>query len=141
MTERRDLEDGRAWLLARLDGGVHPLDGLDPNAARTTIAQLQGLEPEPWTAAWGALADRFAAAAEHAEGTQVRREALMQAYRAAFMGRYPTLNHPLKERLCPGDPKTARVFDGGHMGEGPVIATIGAWLDGHLRSRAPRDSG
>jgi pimeloyl-ACP methyl ester carboxylesterase len=31
-----------------------------------------------------------------------------------------------------GDPKSARVFDGGHMGEGPVVATIGAWLDQRL---------
>jgi esterase FrsA len=32
-----------------------------------------------------------------------------------------------------GDPKTARVFDGGHMGEGPVVPTILAWVSGHLR--------
>jgi pimeloyl-ACP methyl ester carboxylesterase len=99
VTERRDLEDGRGWLLARLDRGVHPLDGLDPDAARATIAQLEGLEPEPWTAAWGALSDRHAAAALQAPTTAARRDALMQAYRAAFMGRYPTPNHPLKERM------------------------------------------
>ncbi|MGH2891661.1 MAG: alpha/beta hydrolase family protein [Solirubrobacteraceae bacterium] len=66
---------------------------------RATIAQLEGLEPEPWTAAWGALADRFVADAEQTESTEARREALMQAYRAAFMGRYPTPSHPLKERM------------------------------------------
>ena len=27
-----------------------------------------------------------------------------------------------------GDPKAARVFDGGHMGEGPVAPTIAAWV-------------
>jgi esterase FrsA len=99
VTERRDLIDGQAWLLERLDRGVHPLDGLDPEAARATIAALGGLEPEPWTAAWGGLSDRFAAAAGAAESTETRRDLLMQAYRAAFMGRYPTPNHPLKERL------------------------------------------
>jgi hypothetical protein len=31
-----------------------------------------------------------------------------------------------------GDAKAARVFDGGHMGEGPVVPTIGAWLDTQL---------
>ena len=31
-----------------------------------------------------------------------------------------------------GDPKTVRVFDGGHMGEGSVVPTIGAWLDAQL---------
>jgi len=27
-----------------------------------------------------------------------------------------------------GDPKAARVFDGGHMGEGPVAPTIADWV-------------
>lgn len=27
-----------------------------------------------------------------------------------------------------GDPKAARVFDGGHMGEGPVVPTLTGWL-------------
>jgi hypothetical protein len=27
-----------------------------------------------------------------------------------------------------GDPKTARIFPGGHMGEGPTVPTIGDWL-------------
>jgi pimeloyl-ACP methyl ester carboxylesterase len=31
-----------------------------------------------------------------------------------------------------GDPKSARVFDGGHMGEGPVVPTIVAWVGAHL---------
>ena len=31
-----------------------------------------------------------------------------------------------------GDPKSARVFEGGHMGEGPVVPTIAAWLDAQL---------
>jgi dipeptidyl aminopeptidase/acylaminoacyl peptidase len=31
-----------------------------------------------------------------------------------------------------GDPKSARVFDGGHMGEGPVVPTIAAWVGEHL---------
>jgi esterase FrsA len=34
-----------------------------------------------------------------------------------------------------GDPKSARLFDGGQMGEGPVVPTIGAWLDEQLVSR------
>ena len=28
-----------------------------------------------------------------------------------------------------GDPKSARVFDGGHMGEGPVVPTIVDWVE------------
>ena len=32
-----------------------------------------------------------------------------------------------------GDPKSARVFDGGHMGEGPVVPTILSWVTEKLR--------
>jgi dipeptidyl aminopeptidase/acylaminoacyl peptidase len=32
-----------------------------------------------------------------------------------------------------GDAKSARVFDGGHMGEGPVVPTIVAWVTDRLR--------
>ena len=31
-----------------------------------------------------------------------------------------------------GDPKSARVFDGGHMGEGPVVPTIVEWVSARL---------
>jgi esterase FrsA len=92
------LRDGKSWLLERLDRGAHPLDGLDPDAARATIDGLAGLHPEPWTAAWGALADDFAARARAASGRGEQRDLWFQAYRAAFMGRYPVPNHPLKER-------------------------------------------
>ena len=63
-TGQRSLEDGRAWLLQRLEHGIHPLDGLDESAARTAIESLAGLDPESWAAAWGAAADRFAAAGD-----------------------------------------------------------------------------
>jgi esterase FrsA len=98
VTEQRTLAEGRAWLLERLERGVHPLDGLEPEAARETIEGLRGLDPESWTAAWGALADRFAAAAEAAADPEAKRAAWLQAYQASFLGRYPVPNHPLKER-------------------------------------------
>jgi pimeloyl-ACP methyl ester carboxylesterase len=94
----RSLEDGRAWLLRRLEGGIHPLDGLDVDAAREAIAALEGLEPEPWTTAWGEAADRFSAAAEAAPGAASRRDNLLQAYRFSFVGRYPVPNHVAKQR-------------------------------------------
>ena len=119
VTESRDLEDGRAWLLARLDTGVHPLDGLDAEAARATIKQLQGLEPEPWTAAWGELSDRFAACAQDAGAPETRHAALMQAYRAAFMGRYPTPNHPLKQRMYD---RARELFRRGGPARGPAAS-------------------
>ena len=97
--EQEALAAGQAWLLARLEAGAHPLDGLDPEAARATIDDLTGLEPEAWTGAWGPLADDFAARARAASDRAKQRELWFQAYRAAFMGRYPVPNHPLKEQL------------------------------------------
>ena len=92
------LDAGKAWLLTRLDLGAHPLDGLEPEAARRTVEALTGLGPEPWTTAWGGLADDFASRARAATDPAQERELWFQAYRAAFMGRYPVPNHPLKER-------------------------------------------
>jgi pimeloyl-ACP methyl ester carboxylesterase len=92
------LAAGKAWLLTRLERGAHPLDGLDPEAAALTIEGLTGLDPEPWTAAWGALGDDFARRARAARDRAEQRELWFQAYRAAFMGRYPVPNHPLKEQ-------------------------------------------
>ena len=86
--EQEALAAGQAWLLARLEAGAHPLDGLDPEAARATIDDLTGLEPEAWTGAWGPLADDFAARARAASDRAKQRELWFQAYRAAFMGRY-----------------------------------------------------
>ena len=98
MTETRTLEDGQAWLRARLERGAHPLDGIEPTAAQRTIDGLKGLDPESWTAAWGSLADEFAAKARAATGAEAERAAWLQAYQAAFLGRYPVPTHPLKER-------------------------------------------
>ena len=36
------LDAGKAWLLTRLERGAHPLDGLDPDAARRTIDGADG---------------------------------------------------------------------------------------------------
>ncbi|HVW17834.1 MAG TPA: alpha/beta fold hydrolase [Solirubrobacteraceae bacterium] len=96
--EAGSLAWGKQWLLTRLDAGLHPLEGLEPEAARRTVEGLEGLEPEPWTAAWGGLAEEFAARAQAAAGRDERRHLWTQAYRAAFLGRYPVPNHPLKER-------------------------------------------
>jgi pimeloyl-ACP methyl ester carboxylesterase len=97
-TGQRSLEDGRTWLRQRLERGIHPLDGLDVEAASAAIAALEGLGPDEWAAAWGAVADRFEDEAAAAASAEARREALLQAYRFSFMGRYPVPNHPAKER-------------------------------------------
>ncbi len=96
MTETRTLEDGRAWLLDRLDRGAHPVHEVDPGVAREVITGLPGLDPESWAAAWGAAADRFVAQAQDATDPASERAAWLQAYWMAFLGRYPTPNHPAK---------------------------------------------
>ena len=98
-TAQRSLEDGRAWLLQRLELGVHPLDGLDADVAREAIESLAGLDGDSWAAAWGAAAERFATEADAEEDPGTRREALLQAYGFAFIGRYPVPNHPAKQHL------------------------------------------
>jgi esterase FrsA len=96
MTETRTLDDGRRWLLTRLEKGIHPVDEVNPDVAREVIEGLEGLDPVSWTRAWGSAAERFAAAAEATGDIDAQREAWLDAYRFAFVARYPTLNHPLK---------------------------------------------
>ena len=96
MTETRTLDDGKDWLLQRLERRIHPVDEVDPDVAREVVEGLEGLDPESWTSAWGSAAERFAAAAEAASDVGAEREAWLDAYRFAFVARYPTLNHPLK---------------------------------------------
>jgi esterase FrsA len=93
------LEAGKAWLRERVERRLHPVDGLDRAAALATIERLSGLEPEPWTAAWGALAEDFAAQARAAAEPSKRHDLWVQAYQAAFLGRYPVPNHPRKAKL------------------------------------------
>ena len=87
----RSLEEGREWLRERLERSAHPLDTVDADAARDAIDALPGLDPESWAAVWGAAADRFAS------GGDGDREALLQAYRFSFLGRYPVPNHAAKQ--------------------------------------------
>jgi esterase FrsA len=94
----RTLHDGQAWLLERLERRAHPLDLIDADRARAAVEGLAGLDPESWTATWRALAEEFGAEAQAAGDRAAEREAWMQAYQAAFLGRYPIPNHPLKER-------------------------------------------
>ncbi len=93
------LDAGKVWLRERVERGLHPIDGLDRAAALATIERLSGLEPEPWAAAWGGLAEDFAERARTTEDPARRHYLWLQAYNAAFLGRYPVPNHPLKAEL------------------------------------------
>jgi dipeptidyl aminopeptidase/acylaminoacyl peptidase len=137
MTGQRSLEDGRAWLRQRLDRGIHPLDGLDEAAAREAVDSLQGLDPEAWAAAWGGVADRFAA--EAASDPAGAREAWLQAYRFSFVGRYPVPNHPAKQRQY----DRAREFflRATALDEPPVEAVSVAFEAGEVRFYVARPAG
>jgi esterase FrsA len=94
-----ELQAGKAWLRERVERRLHPVDGLDQAAALATIERLSGLGPDPWTEAWGALAQDYAARARAATEHVERHQLWDQAYQAAFLGRYPVPNHPLKANL------------------------------------------
>jgi esterase FrsA len=95
-TQTQDLDAGKAWLLARLERRVHPLDGIDAEAAARAINDLAGLDPGSWVTAWGRLADEFTAQAQTAGDRESERRCWEQAYQASFLGRYPVPNHDLK---------------------------------------------
>jgi esterase FrsA len=99
VTDADALTAGRAWLRERVERGVHPVDALEPEAARETIDGLAGLDPDSWADAWGGLADRYEARARAAEDRETRRELWRRVYDASFIGRYPVPNHPRKAAL------------------------------------------
>lgn len=94
------LEGMQRWLGAHLADGAHPLNAIDIESARSVVESLTSIEPESWAMAWLAVADGFAAQASRSEGASIfaeAREAWWQAYRFAFMGRFPTPTHSAKE--------------------------------------------
>ena len=127
MTETRTLEDGKDWLLQRLERGIHPVDEVDPVVAHEVIDGLTGLDPEAWTGAWGSAAERFAAAADAATDPAAEREAWLQAYRFAFVARYPTLNHPLKREWYE---RTRAYFQKAGALDDPPLETVTVPFDG-----------
>jgi Esterase FrsA-like len=80
----------RRLMVARAASGSSPSRGC---ASRSSRARSRAF---PATAAWGALAEKFATRARNASDQTTQHDMWLQAYRAAFMGRYPVPNHPLK---------------------------------------------
>ena len=85
----------QGWLLERLERAIHPLHEVDPEIARATIEGLEGLDPERGLRV-GRCRRAFAAGGRGRSRSRSAREAWLHAYRFAFIGRYPTPNHPLK---------------------------------------------
>jgi esterase FrsA len=99
ITGKRTLPNAKEWLLTHLEQKRHPLNSIDDELARRTIAALPSLDPEPWAQTWLATADELAADAERLEEAGDRaaaRAAWWQSYQFAFLGRYPAPLHPAK---------------------------------------------
>ncbi|MFD4831293.1 alpha/beta hydrolase family protein [Streptomyces uncialis] len=144
------LEGARDWLRRHLEAGRHPLGFVDKRAAERAIGRLPGIDPVAWSDTWLAEAGQFAAeaaAAEEAGRLLTARDSWRQAYRFAFMGRYPVPNHPAKEAAYTkareyflraaalDDPPVERVVVpfAGRPGEGDTVAFCTARPNGVAR--------
>lgn len=96
----RTLPDAKRWMRERLDRGLHPFSDIDAAAATRAVDTLPGTDPVSWAGHWTGFAAEFA---DHAEALEkggdldAARQAWWQAYQFAFLGRYPTPNHPAKQ--------------------------------------------
>ena len=95
----RTLPDAQQWLRERLDEKVHPFIGIDTDAAARAVDTLPGTDPVAWAEHWTEFAAGFAEQAETLQKSgdlPAAQQAWWQAYLFAFVGRYPTPNHPAK---------------------------------------------
>ncbi len=133
------IDEARAWIHRHLELGRYPFSAIDPQLAGRVVDALPGTDPVTWAAAWLAPAAELAQTAQAAEDTgdvSGARDAWWQAYAFAFIGRYPSPNHPAKQdayehvlkyfakAIVLDDPPAERVeahFDG-RAGEGAQVA-------------------
>jgi len=93
------VEAARVWMLEHVELGRYPFNAIDASLARQVIHALPGTDPVTWASAWLAPAAEQAARAEAAEAAgdvATARDVWWQAYSCAFLGRYPSPNHPAK---------------------------------------------
>ena len=137
-TSRRDRAPrprGRAGLAAGPAGpGRPPARRPGPRRRRATIRALEGLEPQPWTAAWGAQADRFAARARarHAPRRGATRGCRPTAPRFWAATRRPTI--PSRRAVRP----RPRVLHRGDALEDPPLEVVDLPFDGRSRRGSAR---
>jgi pimeloyl-ACP methyl ester carboxylesterase len=86
-------------MLEHVELGRYPFNAIDADLARQVIHTLPGTDPVSWASAWLTPAAEQAARAEAVEAAgdiAAARDAWWQAYSCAFLGRYPSPNHPAK---------------------------------------------
>jgi len=95
----RTLEEAKAWMLDRTRKRIHPMNNLSYEDTEGVVAQLQGLDPVNWAAAWTAAGEAAFAAGVAAREAGKLEDAKAQFLRADgffFLGRFPCPNHPDK---------------------------------------------
>jgi esterase FrsA len=96
MAQPRAIEAVRLLLALRARAGTNPFaDGADADLVAATLDQLNGVEPQAWVDAFGALAaphQANAAAAERAGDSQTASREYLRAYQYWRVARYPAPN-------------------------------------------------
>ena len=98
----KTLPEAKAWMQQRLAARTHPMNALPADEGRAWIDKLPGLDGAAWGAYWGELGDavlRQARAAEQA-GHGDAPTLYQKASGLYFMGRFPSANHPAKQRCA-----------------------------------------
>ena len=97
----RTLKEAKEWLREHLRERKNPFVFADADVAAAAIERLEGLDGETWGSCWGNAGAEFERRAEVAEArgdVKAADEARFQAYTFYFIGRYPSPNHPAKQR-------------------------------------------
>ncbi|MES2412393.1 MAG: alpha/beta fold hydrolase [Pseudomonadota bacterium] len=110
VTDRpKTLEEAKAWLQQRLPTRNHPLNAVPLEEGPELIANIPGLDGQQWGSYWEQHGSKVRAEAEAAEKAGDSKNAAQLYQKASglfFMGRFPTPNHPAKERCAVAERET-----------------------------------
>jgi len=97
--QTRTWDELKVETQARVDRGAYPVFGIRSEDARDALAAIRSLDPDEWGAAWMAVGDRYAGAAEAAgqrgDGPAAQ-AAWLAAWRLYTLGRWPVASSPNK---------------------------------------------
>lgn len=96
--QERTLEELKKEVQARADRQAYPCEGLKPDEVREALAQLKGLAPDDWAAAWSLLGDRYMEKASgDASLPALADKDFIQAWIYYNFARWPALTSPGKQ--------------------------------------------